>query len=246
MKKQFLALALMLLSASAIVAQDAAQSFGLSVGYANPIFREKSASTATKLDGKITTYGFMAGAVYEANLIKGFGLHLELNYGFSMKEGKWAKLNSSGADYPRQKSTYTTHYFDMPIQWQYKFEIAKETYLLLYTGPALQVHFTMSEHNYLQSLPNASIEEKISNYVSKTYDRDGDGKYDYNRINVNWGIGAGFQYQRYYLRGGYDFGISNPYHDRFFDISAAPDAAWKRQGRRDQWFIKLGIYLWQH
>jgi hypothetical protein len=60
------------------------------------------------------------------------------------------------------------------------------------------------------------------------------------RINVTWGIGAGFQYERYFLRGGYDFGIINPYKAQSFsgkDIYT--------RGRFDQWQIKLGMYLWE-
>jgi hypothetical protein len=60
------------------------------------------------------------------------------------------------------------------------------------------------------------------------------------RLNVTWGIGAGFQYQRYFLRGGYDFGLINPYKSQSFmgvDVNT--------RGRFDQWQIKLGMYLWE-
>ena len=77
----------------------------------------------------------------------------------------------------------------------------------------------------------------------KNYDADGDGNRDFFRTNVMWGVGAGFRYKRYFLRGGYDFGITNPYRDRYFDISTGNQ--WRRKGRFDQWSIKLGIYLWQ-
>ena len=60
------------------------------------------------------------------------------------------------------------------------------------------------------------------------------------RINVTWGIGAGFQYERYFIRGGYDFGMINPYKAQSFtgyDVYT--------RGRFDQWQIKLGMYIWQ-
>ena len=58
------------------------------------------------------------------------------------------------------------------------------------------------------------------------------------RINITWGVGAGFQYKRYFLRGGYDFGLINPYKNADFTNGN------HTRGRLDQWNVKLGIYLW--
>jgi hypothetical protein len=72
------------------------------------------------------------------------------------------------------------------------------------------------------------------------YSVDDMNDYALKRLNVTWGIGAGFQYQRYFLRGGYDFGLINPYKAQSFsniDVHT--------RGRFDQWQIKLGMYLWE-
>jgi hypothetical protein len=66
------------------------------------------------------------------------------------------------------------------------------------------------------------------------------GDMSLKRLNVTWGVGAGFQYDRYFLRGGYDFGIINPNKERSF---VGHDAY--TRGRFDQWQIKVGMYLWQ-
>ena len=54
---------------------------------------------------------------------------------------------------------------------------------------------------------------------------------------------TGFQYDRYYLRGGYDFGLINPY--KLSNFSQVGLADRNTRGRLDQWQIKLGVYLWQ-
>ena len=54
----------------------------------------------------------------------------------------------------------------------------------------------------------------------------------------NYIIGAGFQDKRYFLRGGYDFGLINPYKNADFVNGN------HTRGRLDQWSIKLGVYLW--
>ena len=68
--------------------------------------------------------------------------------------------------------------------------------------------------------------------------------YALKRLNVTWGIGAGFQYERYFLRGGYDFGLVNPYKAYQF-TEVVNDGNPRTRGRFDQWQVKLGIYLWE-
>jgi hypothetical protein len=65
-----------------------------------------------------------------------------------------------------------------------------------------------------------------------------DGEDGFKRLNVTWGVGAGFQYKRYFLRGGYDFGLINPH--KVADYSTGVHS----RGRLDQWSIKIGMYIW--
>ena len=60
----------------------------------------------------------------------------------------------------------------------------------------------------------------------------------FRHLNITWGLGAGFQYKRYFLRGGYDFGLLNPYKNTDFENGI------HTRGRLDQWEIKIGMYLW--
>ena len=76
------------------------------------------------------------------------------------------------------------------------------------------------------------------------YDRMGKNEVDrpdedLRRLNITWGVGAGFQYQRYFLRGGYDFGLFNPYKNQQFEGTDR-----YTRGRLDQWSVKIGMYLW--
>ena len=60
----------------------------------------------------------------------------------------------------------------------------------------------------------------------------------FKRLNVTWGVGAAFQYKRYFLRGGYDFGLLNPH--KYADYTTGIHS----RGRLDQWSIKIGMFLW--
>ena len=41
-------------------------------------------------------------------------------------------------DYPRDRKLITYQELEVFVDWQYKFEIAKETYLILTTGPTIR------------------------------------------------------------------------------------------------------------
>lgn len=240
MRKLFISAIFVLLSVAAF-AQEGTHNIGFTMGFSEPILRERQLRSLNRYDTVRTTLnGFKAGLIYETTFVKGFGMSVGFNYTFSAKSGKWEQ-SSQHALYPRHKTNIIYNQFELPIDWQYKFTIAKETYLMLYTGPTLQCAINWTDFVRVQK--NHVEEEK---YISNAYtdeDADNDGKIDYSRFNITWGVGAGFQYKRYFIRGGYDFGIFSPYRDRYYNINS--DNSWARKGRLDQWQIKLGIYLWQ-
>ena len=249
MKKYFFLLVLLVLSINASAqleyTGEGNNRIGLNLGFsANPL-RERANVLDTTLSQVTRPYSFKVGMVYEATIIKGFGLQMGLNYTFGASSGKWIK--DANSTVKKTKTDILYHQIELPIDWQYKFEIAKETYLIAYTGPTLQLGLAFHKRKSVKDIDPATFKEVIttsySNLYSKTTDIDQDGVYDYNRFNITWGLGVGLQYQRYYLRGGYDFGIYSPYHDLHY-TSANTNNEFNRKGRQDQWYLKIGIFLW--
>ncbi len=206
--------------------------FGVQLGFAQPIARLNTPTTKTSLFS--TSYnGFKVGLVYDATIIKGFGVSMGLNYTFGNHTSAWKQVGTY--PYPQERTTGQYHQLEIPIDWQYKFEIAKRTWIILYTGPTLQCGLDLTSKLYKTNNGKEITLEKDNSFYSEDM-KDKELK----RINVTWGLGAGFQYDRYFLRGGYDFGLINPYKERSF---IGHDAY--TRGRFDQWQIKVGIYLWQ-
>ena len=241
MKKSLIILLLATVSLSAFAVDLPKQGFGFQIGYARPTLRLNSSSAYYPKDSLVNVTalnGFKAGVVYDASYIAGFGSSIGVNYTFAAGQTSWGKQNSAQiGEYPRARKTITYHELEVFVDWQYKFEVAKETYLMLYTGPTVQLGLAYNAKTYSQQLPDAEVNYDV-------YYRMGNNDVDrpnenLNRFNVTWGIGAGFQYQRYFLRGGYDFGLMNPYKNRQFDGSDR-----YTRGRLDQWSIKIGAYLW--
>ena len=252
MKKIFVTLLAACLASGMMAVDLPKQGFGLQIGWAQPILRLNSPynpeSAKDSLANTVKLKGFKVGLVYDASYIAGFGSSISLNYTFGLHYSKWNSLYQIN-EYPRTRTTIMYHQLELAVDWQYKFEIAKETYLILYTGPTLQCGLTFNMR--LDEQREDPLTGEITTiegdwkdaYNADKEDDDLMPKYNtadnaLSRLNITWGVGAGFQYKRYFLRGGYDFGLINPYkHSDFVNGRHT-------RGRYDQWQIKLGVYLW--
>ena len=234
--KRIISICLLMSSIIAFAHAEGKQYVGVQLGFTQPITRLNLPvlGQETKLTPTVLN-GFKVGVVYDATIVKGFGYTLGLNYTFGANTSEWKKLGI--LDYPRTQKQELYHQLEIPVDWQYKFEIANKTYLMLYTGPTLQVGLSYKQNTRTQmtsSGETASVDKDV--YTM-------DGVFALKRLNVTWGVGAGLQYERYFLRGGYDFGLINPYKEATFHVS--DDYNPYTRGRFDQWQIKIGMYLWE-
>ena len=229
-----------LLLTTALFAQEEMGGLGIHIGYAAPTLRINTPLTKT-LEA-IPMNGMKVGISYDATIAKGFGTTLGLNYTFGTYHSKWVTPNTMSTNRYSYRDTYQG--LELFCDWQYKFEIAGNTYLMLYTGPTIQFHLSLKEQEYIRTSDDTHIAKGSEVYYGYTY-RDNESFEDYKRLNVTWGIGAGFQYRQFFVRGGYDFGLLNPYKkDTFKALGVESD--YYTRGRFDQWQIKLGMYIWQN
>ena len=229
-------LTLILFICAATTMASAQDYFGVQLGFAQPIARLNTPTTNPRL--LATSYNiFKVGLVYDATIVKGFGVSMGLDYTFGNHTSAWKQIGT--LPYPQERTTGQYHQLEIPIDWQYKFEIAKRTWIILYTGPTLQCGLDLTSKLYTNNGKKITLEKDNSFYSEDMKDKE------LKRINVTWGLGAGFQYDRYFLRGGYDFGLINPYKASQFDYTDTNGGHPRTRGRFDQWQIKVGIYLWQ-
>lgn len=234
--KRIILFAFFVCSSVLLLHADNTQYLGVQLGFTQPITRLNAPTKGNETALSSTIYnGMKVGVVYDATIIKGFGYTFGLNYTFGGNQTDWTSQYESSI-YPKLRSRGQYHQLELVVDWQYKFEIAQDTWLILYTGPTIQCGLALQEKWYLQLSPNTENYDYTNDYYNaeSTYDMA------LKRINVTWGIGAGLQYERYFLRGGYDFGIINPYKEQMFNNQDI-----YTRGRFDQWQIKLGVYLWE-
>lgn len=225
---------LCLIVASACVAYS--QSFvGFQVGYSQSITRLNLPAVGQQTELTPTVYnGMKVGVVYDVSLVKGFGVTMGLNYTLGVNTTDWKQKNPA-VMYPQNRTRGVYHQLEIPVDWQYKFEIAKRTWLMLYTGPTLQCGLQFKDKYYVNDGKDVYF-----SHESNRFSEEDKGVFALKPLNVTWGVGAGFQYERYFVRGGYDFGLINPYKAQSFtghDVYT--------RGRFDQWQVKLGMYLWE-
>lgn len=231
-----------LLLTTALFAQEEMGGLGIHIGYAAPTLRINTPTSGQKLE-TIPMNGMKVGISYDATIVKGFGTTLGLNYTFGTYQSKWVTSDNL---YSTNRYSYRDTYQGLELfcDWQYKFEIAGNTYLMLYTGPTIQFHLSLKEQEYIRTSDDTHIAKGSEVYYGYTY-RDNESFEDYKRLNVTWGVGAGFQYKQFFIRGGYDFGLLNPYKSDQFPARADGTKPWTH-GKFDQWQIKLGMYIWQN
>lgn len=208
---------------------------GVEMGFAQSITRLNLpvVGQESKLEPSVYN-GMKLGVVYDGTFIKGLGVSMGLNYTMGTNVTDWRQQNN-GYAYPLIRSKGWHHNLELCVDWQYKFEIAQRTWLIVYTGPTIQCGLSFKEKWYMNDGKEVNF-----TYEDDLYSEEEMGVFALKRLNVTWGVGAGFQYDRYFVRGGYDFGIINPYKIQSFtgyDIYT--------RGRFDQWQVKVGVYLWE-
>lgn len=233
-----------------VAAQEGSSAVGIQFGFAQTDYRLNSWDPTA--DGKelqtTPLNGFKAGFVWEATFVKGFGSMIGLNYTFGTYSSAWHKEKDNQiADFPQTKEKDFYHQLELFVDWQYKFQIAGDTYIILYTGPTVQCQLSLTERVYKRDVYGKEERTDI-----KHFDYNDDSMHeDYKRFNVTWGVGVGFQYDRYYIRGGYDFGLINPFKINDFGevfgniYGENHDTGRATRGRLDQWSIKLGVFFWK-
>ena len=218
------------------------QGLGVQIGWAQPTLRVNDSNSPDSLSHHTRLNGFKVGLIYDASYIAGFGSSIGLNYTFGVHNGGWNRRNAYNI-YPQDRQLITYNELEVFVDWQYKFEVAKETYLILYTGPPIQCGLELNwrkdtrdeQLDPVTHIPTGDVAVTRGNRIN-AYNAEGEN--GFKRINVTWGVGAAFQYKRYFVRGGYDFGLINPYK-----LASFNNGVYTR-GRFDQWSVKIGMYFW--
>ncbi|MBO7456924.1 MAG: outer membrane beta-barrel protein [Paludibacteraceae bacterium] len=152
--------------------------------------------------------GVRLGATFTFNLPLHFGLQTGVLYSlmYGTNEQHWRSMDAPSVQTEYIRHRVLEHSFAVPVRVYYTIPLWKKLNLLFYTGP--QLHIGAAENDYLQT----HLSEGTQNWLeskgipTEAYDRMAD---EVIRANIQWGLGAGLEWDKYRLQGGYDFGLNN-------------------------------------
>ena len=153
-------------------------------------------------------HGVRLGATATFRLPLHFGIQTGLLYTlvYGRSEQHWRSTDAPSAQTEYIRHRVLAHYFTVPVRLNYTIPLWQKLNLLFYTGP--QLHIGLAENDYMQTYLSGGNKEWMASQGIPTepYDRMAD---ELVRANIQWGVGAGLEWDRYRLQGGYDFGLNN-------------------------------------
>ena len=153
-------------------------------------------------------HGVRLGATFTFLLPKNFSLQTGLLYTlvYGRQQQHWRSITAANTQEEYIQHRVLEHNFTIPVRAFYTVPVWKQLNLFFYAGP--QLHIGLAENDYMQ----LHLSEDAKNWLdaqgihTSAYDRFDD---ELIRANIQLGVGAGLEWDRYRLQGGYDFGLNN-------------------------------------
>ena len=95
----------------------------------------------------------------------------------------------------------------IPVRAYYNITLWKELSMFFFTGPQLQIGLT--NYDWIKNNMSATTTQWVESQGIKTNNHDRYIDKELHRTNIQFGIGGGFEWDRYRLQAGYDFGLNN-------------------------------------
>ncbi len=161
-------------------------------------------------------HGGRIGATFDFMLPMHFslqtGLLIDLTYG--QRQEHWRSM-----DAPSVQEEYVQHrilqsYLTIPVRAYYNIGLWKQLNMFFFTGPQIAVGLT--EHDFLKPHISSKVETWLQDkgYKTEEYDRLNN---EVSRFNIQWAVGGGFEWDRYRLQAGYQFGLNNMVRKKVID-----------------------------
>ena len=157
---------------------------------------------------EIYLHGIRLGVTFDFHLPLHFTLQTGVLYSmlYGQDEEHWRSMTAPSTQAEYIKHHVLAHNLTVPIRVYYTIPLWRELNLLFFTGP--QLHIGLAQNDYMKTNLSDGVKTWLDAQGVHTsqYDRMAD---ELVRANIQWGVGAGLEWDRYRLQGGYDFGLNN-------------------------------------
>ena len=149
------------------------------------------------------------GATVDFNLPYRFSIQTgalaTLTYGVNKQH--WASLTQESAQIEVLNHHIVQLQLTIPARAYYNIKLWKKLNMFFYAGPQLQLGLT--NYDIIDNQTSALCTQYIESLNQLTIDHDRYVNKELYRVNVQFGLGGGFEWDRYRLQAGYDFGLNN-------------------------------------
>ncbi len=153
-------------------------------------------------------HGARIGATFDFRLPKHFSIETGVLYTilYGRQQQHWRSVDAPSLQVEYLQHRVLEHNITIPVRCYYTIPLWQQLNMFFFGGP--QFNIGLAETDYIQ--PHLSDVTRIwmesQGIHTSKYDRMAE---DLKHTNVQMGVGMGFEWDRYRLKGGYDFGLNN-------------------------------------
>lgn len=154
-------------------------------------------------------HGLRIGATVDFNLPYRFSIQTgalaTLCYGIDQQ--RWRSMTAESAQVEVMNHHIVQLQLTIPVRAYYNVQLWKKFNMFFFAGPQLQVGLT--NYDVLENKTSELCTAYLQEIGEQTTNHDNYITNDLYRVNLQFGIGGGFEWDRYRLQAGYDFGLNN-------------------------------------
>jgi hypothetical protein len=154
-------------------------------------------------------HGLRVGATVDFVLPHNFSIQTgalaTLAYGINNQH--WASLSAENAQVNILQHNVVQLQLTIPVRAYYNIELWKKLNMFFYAGPQLQIGLT--NYDLINNKTSAEVTAWLEENKITTSNHDRYLSHELYRTNIQFGLGGGFEWDRYRLQAGYDFGLNN-------------------------------------
>jgi opacity protein-like surface antigen len=174
----------------------------------------------------IYLHGMRLGATIDFNLPYHFSIQTGLLAALSYTQNTqhWGNVDAETAQINRLHHHIINLQFIVPVRAYYNITLWKQLRMFFFAGPQLSVGAISHD------IPQAELSAATSQWLEQQgilltpYDRYTEKQL--YRTNIQFGLGGGFEWDRYRLQAGYDFGLNNICRPRILPSQHINEWSW--------------------
>ena len=154
-------------------------------------------------------HGARIGATFTFLLPIHFSLQTGVLYSatYGRNEQHWRSMDAPSVQTEYIRHRVLEHNLTIPVRCFYTIPLWKQLNMFFYGGPQLQIG--MAQTDYMQLHLSEGTLQWLQEKGVHTGQYDLYSSDELFRTNIQMGVGGGFEWDRYRLQSGYDFGLNN-------------------------------------